>query len=334
MSTVKSVKALLLSFVIFLVSCADDEPASVFADILTKPPYAELTDSIQKDPGRSDLYFRRAVLLNQNNFPEPALADFKKAWSLDKQEDYAVGVANLLLAKNKHEAIDFINDALKNLPDNILLQMSLAHAYDELGKTDEALAVCNDIVKKQPAFASALILQSDLLQKKGDTEAAAISMENALRAAPGNREIANKLAYLYAENKNPKVLSLTDSLIVKDSLKIYPEPSYIKGIYYSNTGEKEKAIQAFNETIKLSYNYLNAYIEKGKIYFDQKKIAEALKTFELANTISPAFPDAYYWIGRCQEAKGQKEDAKLSYEKAYSLDKTFTEAKEAADKIR
>lgn len=334
MSIRKVVNTLLLSSVIFIASCKDDEPASPFADILTQPPYTKLTDSIQNQPNRSELYFRRAILLNQNNFPEPALADFKKAWSLDKQEDYALGAANLLLAKNKDEAIDFINDALKDLPDNLLLQLSLAHAYDEQNKTDEALAVCNDILKKQPAFVSALILQSDLLQKKGDGNAAAVSLENALRAVPGNIEIANKLAYLYAENKNPKVLSLADSLIAKDTLKIYPEPLYIKGIYYSNTGEKEKAIQAFNETIRLSYNYLNAYIEKGKIYFDQKKIAEALKTFELANTISPAFPDAYYWIGKCQEAQGQKEDAKLSYEKAYSLDKTFTEAKEAADKIK
>ena len=47
----------------------------------------------------------------------------------------------------------------------------------------------------------------------------------------------------------------------------------------------------------------------------------------------PAFPDAYYWMGICQEALGQTEEAKLNYQKAYGLDKTFTEAKEAAEKI-
>ena len=46
--------------------------------------------------------------------------------------------------------------------------------------------------------------------------------------------------------------------------------------------------------------------------------------------VTPSFPDAWYWIGRCLEISGQKEEAKLNYEKAYSLDKTFTEAKEAA----
>ena len=86
--------------------------------------------------------------------------------------------------------------------------------------------------------------------------------------------------------------------------------------------------------LSMNYNYLNAYIEKGKVLLDQKKVDDALKTFQLANTISPAFPDAYYWIGRCQEEMGKKQDAKLSYEKAYGLDKTFTEAKEAAENIK
>ena len=68
--------------------------------------------------------------------------------------------------------------------------------------------------------------------------------------------------------------------------------------------------------------------------FDQKNYKEAFKVFDLAATVSSTFPDAYYWIGRCQEAMGQKQDAKLNYQRAYGLDKTFTEAKEAADRIK
>jgi len=39
-------------------------------------------------------------------------------------------------------------------------------------------------------------------------------------------------------------------------------------------------------------------------------------------------------MGKCQEAVGQKDEAKLNYQRAYGLDKTFTEAKEAADRIK
>ena len=75
-------------------------------------------------------------------------------------------------------------------------------------------------------------------------------------------------------------------------------------------------------------------LKRERFYWIRKKPMEALKTFELANTITPSFADAWYWMGRCQEILGDKAEAKQNYEKAYELDNTFTEAKEAAEKIK
>ena len=318
----------------WFTGCNDQKDSSPFAEILKQPPYQSLTDSIKKEPRRDDLYFRRAILLNRNNFPEPALADFRQAWTISRQESYAVGISNILLEKKPGDAIDFLKKALAELPQSLLLQFSLVRAYDAANRTDEALDVVNTILKEQPEQVNTLILQSDLLQRKGDSTGAIEALEKAYKLTPLNFDLSYKLAYQYAEARNPKVIALTDSLIARDSLKLHTDPYYVKGLYYSNINDKSRAIQWFNETIKMDYNYLNAYIEKGKILLEQKKIAGALKTFALANTISPSFADAWYWIGRCQELSGQKEDAKLNYEKAYSLDKSFTEAKEAAEAIK
>jgi len=323
---------LILSFL--LLGCnSNEQTSSPFANILSQPPFASLTDSIRKEPGRDDLYFRRAVLLNKNNLPEPALADFKKAWSIAPAETYAVGVSNILLEKKPDSAILFLRKAIEEIPNSIFLQLSLARAYDTQGKTDEALAACNNLLENEPGQVNALMLKSDLLLKKKDTTGAIAAMEKAYSAVPSNREISNKLAYQYAESKNSKALAIADSLISKDSLKFFAEPYYVKGMYYSNMNDQAKAIQQFDATIKQDHRFLNAYIEKGKILLDQKKTTAALKTFELANTITPSFPDAWYWMGRCLEILGEKDEAKLNYEKAYSLDKTFTEAKEAAEAV-
>jgi tetratricopeptide (TPR) repeat protein len=316
-----------------LGGCNNKEGALPFGEILTQPPFATLTDSIQRQPSNDELYFRRAVLLNKNNFPEPALADFQKAWSIKKAEQYAFGIANIWLEKKPDTAIVFLNEALQQLPESYLLRMTLARSYDAFNRTDDALKTCNEILQKQPALPEVLLLQSELLEKKGDKQNSILSLEKAYALAPANLEIAFKLSYAYAEDKNNKAIALSDTLIKKDSLKLHADPYYVKGLYFSNTSDKAKAIQLFDETIRHDINYLNAYIEKGKILIGQKKTADALKVFQLVNRIKPAFPDAYYWIGVCQEALGQKEDAKLSYEKAYSLDKTFNEAKEAADKL-
>ena len=98
-----------LTAMIILNSCHDKNNTSPYDDILSQQPYAYLTDSIKKEPKRDDLFFRRAVLLNQNNFPEPALADFQKAWAIKKDERYAFGISKLLLDKKPDSAVIFLN---------------------------------------------------------------------------------------------------------------------------------------------------------------------------------------------------------------------------------
>ena len=203
-----------------------------------------------------------------------------------------------------------------------------------VNKTAEALAISRAILQQQPGQRQALQLQLDLVSQTNQPDSLLATLEQAHRIAPNDPDISQKLAYQYAENKDPKALALADSLIAADREKLYAHPLYTKGMYYANTGDQVNALRFFNETLQRDYNYLNAYIEKGKILLKQKKTTEALQVFALANRIDPAFADAWFWIGACQEEAGRREEARLSYEKAYELDKTFTEAKEAADKLR
>ena len=325
---------LIVAFFIVVAGCNNKEKTSAFAEILSQPPYSALTDSIKKEPKNDDLYFRRAVLLNTNNLPEPALADFKMAWSMKKDERYAYGLSNILLDKKPDSAILFLNQALGELPNSFLLQLTLARSYDAQGKTDEALKLCNDILQKIPQQVDVIKMKAELLSKKGNTAEAISILEKAYSITPYDIDLNYELAYKYAENKNAKAISLCDSLIRIDTLGLHAEPYYYKGIYFSNINDKAKALALFDNAIKHDYNYLNAYIEKGRILYDQKKFADALKTVQLVNTISPKFPDAYFWIAKCQEALGQKEEAKLNYQRAYGLDNSFTEAKEASERIK
>ena len=43
------------------------------------------------------------------------MADFKKAWTLKKDEKYALGISTLLLDKKPDSAIIFLNHALKRI---------------------------------------------------------------------------------------------------------------------------------------------------------------------------------------------------------------------------
>jgi len=319
---------------LFFIACNNSKDPVPFSEILSQPAFEMLTDSIKQDPNHDELYFRRAVLLNKNNFPEPALADFRKAWSLKKEEPYALGISTILLDKNPDSAVAFLKLALQEIPNSLFLYLSLARSYEVQNKTDDALNICNDILDKNPNQADVLKMKADLLSKKGNTEESIISLEKAYRLVPFDAELNYELAYQYAESKNAKVLGLCDSLIKKDSLHLQAEPYYFKGLYYSNFNDYTKALDFFEKAIQHNYAYLNAYLGKGKILYSQKKYNEAEKVLQLALTVSPTFPDAYFWLGKCQEANGQKAEAKLNYQRAYGLDKTFSEAKEAAENIK
>ncbi|MBK5272163.1 MAG: tetratricopeptide repeat protein [Bacteroidia bacterium] len=330
----KIIPAAILITAYSIYACNNNKESSPFGNILSQAPFDGLTDSISKFPGHDELYFRRAVLFNKNNFPEPALADFQKAWSLQKEEPYALGISTILLEKNPDSAIAFLNQAIKEIPNSLLLQLSLARNYDAQNKTDDALAVCNEILQKNPMQVDALKMKADLLYKKDNMAESTVTLEKAYSLTPFDLDLNYQLASQYAESKNAKVIALCDSLIKKDSMQVHAEPYYFKGLYYSYINDKAKAIALFNQAIRHNYNYLNAYIGKGRALFDQQKFNEALKVFQLSQTISPSFADAYYWIGRCQEATGQKDEARLNYQRAYGLDRTFIEAKEAADRIK
>ena len=59
-----------------------------------------------------------------------------------------------------------------------------------------------------------------------------------------------------------------------------------------------------------------------------------MKTVQKANLVSNSFTDAYYWMGRCYEALGNRELAIDNYKKTLGLDPDYKEAKEALDKIK
>lgn len=323
-------------FILFLIAsffsaCSSDNAHD--NALLQQPPYAALTDSIQMQENNAGLYYRRGQLLAQNQQTALAEADYRKAWRLQPNEDHAIGVASLLVKKNTDSAITFIQQALQKVPNSLVLQVSLARGFQQKEQYEKALSVVNQIIADYPNQLDALLLKAELLKATGRDKESLASLEQAYSYAPFDAELAHSLAFEYAQTNNPKALYLADSLIKSDSAQMHAEPYYFKGIYYANTGNAAQALRLFDEAIRHNYNFLDAYMDKGTLLYNRKQYKEAQKTFELATTVSPTFADAYYWLGKTVEAMGNKAEAKLNYQRAYGLDKSLTEAKEAAGRL-
>ena len=237
------------------------------------------------------------------------------------------------------QLLQSFRDSLKKYPTDTLLKYNLVLTLQDAGRYKEAVNVLDSMnismgdSTQMKVYFDYLFKRSELLLLAGDTANAIKTLEFFI--IPGElTEAGLQLANLYAETKNPKTIAFCDLMNKNDEGKRDPNPDYLKGVYYYNINEYSKALDLFNSCIKKDYTFLDAYMEKGRILYKQSKFKEAMDVYDIAIKVSNSFADAHLWKGKCQEALGQKEEAKISYQRAYAFDKTLTEAKEAADRIK
>lgn len=322
---------MLLGFTLTLIFACNDQ-ANENDNILSQPPFNMLTDSISKDPGNAGLYYRRGTALYGQNEKELAGKDLRMAWELSPSEAHGLSLTTWLKEKGSDSAILFLEDAIVKLPASIALKIGLARGYQQKGQNDKAISILNDIIKEYPGQLDALSLKSEILDEMDQPEESLSHLEIAQSLVPSDPELAFNLAYKYAVAKNAKVLRLTDSLIKTRTPEI-EKAYYSRGVYYSKTGNSSEAFSNFDAATKSNYNFMDAYLDKGELLYNLSRYDEAQRTFELALKIAPSNALFYYWLGKCQESRGFKQEARANYQRAFGLDKSLVVAKEAAEKL-
>jgi len=304
------------------------------SDILKRPLFTTINDSIRQYPRDASLYLRRAMLLSRNDAHEIANRDYEKSWELNASKETALQLAaNLAIIGKAAERLNLLQDCIQKFPMAPEFKRLMGEAYIEAGKSKMALVLYDSLLKKDSLDFEAWYEKGLLLEQLHDTVLAIVSLKKAFALQPMNT-YALELAHMYAETSNPMALEICEEVISKDASRELIDPFFIKGIYYANTQQYKLAIAQFDSCIRRDWKFTDAYIEKGIAFFKQKNYDEALSTFQMAATVSNTNPDAYYWIGRCYEASNKKEEAKIYYERAAALDKNFTEAKDALRRVR
>ncbi|MDQ6609307.1 MAG: tetratricopeptide repeat protein [Bacteroidota bacterium] len=217
--------------------------------------------------------------------------------------------------------------------DSVSAEISKARAFQQKGQYEQALAITDSMIKQFPGQLDALTIKAEILKLQNKPVESLALLEKAYSLQPRDKELAYDLAYEYADLKNLKVLALTDTLIKYDKTETVARAWYVKATYYNNLGKEKEALRYYDSSKIADFNFLDAYLDQGQLLFKQKKYEAALKTFAIAQKISPATADFYFWVAKTQEALGQKQDAKTNYKRAYALDKSMTEAKQAADRL-
>ncbi len=216
---------------------------------------------------------------------------------------------------------------LKEFPDSPGLRLQYAFALDSLKMYKEALDQMDSIVEKDSLNYGMLFAQGQIAEDAGDNLLALKSYSKAAGVYE-SPDVLLALANLYAEKKDERAI-LYCSRVKALGLGRDADANcaFIVGVYYARIHKSDEAIKYFDECITDHYTYMEAYIEKGLIYFDRQQYDKALNIFQLASTVNNLYADAYYYQARCYEMMSKKDSAVLFFKQSLQIDPTMDEAK-------
>lgn len=231
--------------------------------------------------------------------------------------------------------ISFLQRAVQQNPDSIGLRYRLADELANAGQYQLALSQTDSLLSRDSSNAVFWYKRGILEEKTGDTLGAISSLKRSISRAPVFLEPMLELTYLLASREDPESLKWADAVIQHaESPQAVSRARFLKGVYYANRKEDAAAMKEFDDCIRHDYTFMDAYIEKAILQYDAKKYNDALKTLEKAQTVSNSFTDAYFWMGKCFEAMGNKEQAIDNYKKALGLDPDYQEAQEGLERLK
>jgi tetratricopeptide (TPR) repeat protein len=225
-----------------------------------------------------------------------------------------------------------LRDEISKDPSSAQVRNKLVDYFVENGDYTNAIKESDQLITIDSNNADSWDANARLNFLNRDTVRAKRAFEKAIKISPDPQFIIS-LATLYAQTKDPEALNLADLLLKDPKGRTALQGLFIKGLYYNYSGDKIKAIQFFDECLDNSYTFLDAYREKAIALYDIGKYADALKVLEIEVALAKNNEEAYYWMGKCLEKLGNKQQAIDNYKLALQIDNNYAEAKDALGKL-
>jgi|SanBayMetagenome_1026888.scaffolds.fasta_scaffold11119_1 tetratricopeptide (TPR) repeat protein len=107
------------------------------------------------------------------------------------------------------------------------------------------------------------------------------------------------------------------------ALKLDPNLAYAYNgrgnVYYYNLGENQKALEDYNQALKLDPNFAVSYNGRGNVYYNLGEKQKALEDYNQALKLDPNLVYAYHGRGNVYYDLGEKQKALEDYQKAAQL---------------
>jgi tetratricopeptide (TPR) repeat protein len=147
--------------------------------------------------------------------------------------------------------------------------------------------------------------------KAGKYEAAVTDLQQAVKLSPDwddpHYVLALSLSELGKLQEAIEEFKQVVTLAIKDEPKILAY--YNMGNAYVDLGQYDKAIESYQQAIKLKSNLSKPHNNLGLAYAAAGRLADAVAEFKQAVQLRPEYAEAHYNLGVAFVQKGQKHDA-------------------------
>lgn len=105
---------------------------------------------------------------------------------------------------------------------------------------------------------------------------------------------------------------------------------YERGLAYAEECERDEAIAAFRECLRLNPSHSQAHCQLVSLLSDQGFLAEAEREYREALGLKANYLEAYKGLAECLDGQGREEEAKICWKRAFEIEKNPSERERIA----
>jgi tetratricopeptide (TPR) repeat protein len=326
--------------------------------------YRELTEAVTLDPANFDAQIQLATLLLGSRQLDQAQSVAQKVLAVDpgNVRAHAILGEKYTLTRDFPKAIHEFRQVVAAEPQRIENHAALGAVYRAAGQFAEAEEAYKQAIAINPKSAPAHIALSQFLFSLGKLPGAEVEMRVACdldsHAIPPRILLAR---VLLAMGRTPEAEALYT--VLKTIAPNDPQAYQALGVFYSSTGQIEKAAVEFQTLLKTypKDNSTKAYLvdtllelnrtidatplireiltsnpadprgllSQGRIQLAQGQYENAIDTLQKAIKAAPTSASAHYFLGAAQQSAGFPDSAKTSFARALELQPQMASAEAA-----
>jgi tetratricopeptide (TPR) repeat protein len=281
----------------------------------------------------ADTYEDMATNYGRQEYVTRAVEEYKLAINADpNSNELAIGLAELYFRAGRiREAVQTTQELIKRDDNNLeahkllgrIYLRSLGQSQDQgLGSApspsnqvlDQAIAEFVKIVALEPKSLENHLLLGQLYTVKHDTAKAEAQFKAAQSIEPASEDVVLNLARLYAEGGDVKrSADLLEAVPVNDRT---PKEEFALGAAYEQTKEPKKAIAAYQRSVDMEPENLDASRALAQALLADNQLDEALKQFKQLAESDTEDASSLVRISEIQRRQGKYTEALATIRKA------------------